>query len=140
MPDLNDMQVEDRAGGMLQEVLRRTHLSTAGDLATVVGEEARAIGAHRGALYVIDCEQRVLVPVPDGTDRAPLNVQGTVAGRAFASSSILPVDDAGGLRLWLPLLDGTERLGVMEMTFAGVAAPVPDGLVVVAERYAHLTA
>jgi serine/threonine protein phosphatase PrpC len=139
MPNPKDTHVERRAGDMLQEVLRRTHLATAADIVTVVAEEARVIGAGPVALYVIDYEQRLLVPVPDGTGREPLNVQGTVAGRAFASSSILPVDDAGGLRLWLPLLDGTERLGVMEMTFADLAGPVPERLLVVAERYAHLT-
>ncbi len=139
MPDPKDTPVVRRAGDMLQEVLRRTHLATAADIVTVVAEEARVIGAGPVALYVIDYEQRLLVPVPDGTGREPLNVQGTVAGRAFASSSILPVDDAGGLRLWLPLLDGTERLGVMEMTFADLAGPVPEQLLVIAERYAHLT-
>lgn len=142
MPNLKDAQVERRAGDMLQEVLRRTHLGTAADIGTVVAEEARAIGASPVVLYVIDYEQRMLVPVPvpNGPRRASLSVQGTVAGRAFTSGSILPVDDADGLRLWLPLLDGTERLGVMEMTFADAAAPVPEGGVVVAERYAHLTA
>jgi serine phosphatase RsbU (regulator of sigma subunit) len=139
--DRSDTELQRRAGRMLQEVLRRTHLSTAGDIGAVVAEEARVIGAGPVVLYVIDFEQRMLVPVPiaDTPRRDPLAVRGTVAGRAFTSSSILTVEDAGGSRLWLPLLDGTERLGVMEMTFADAAAPVPDALVVAAERCAHLT-
>src|SRR4051794_24530433 len=128
---------------MLQAVLRRTHLSSAPDLATVVAEEGRRIGADPLVLYVLDREQKWLVPVPgpraDG--RAVLPVQGTVAGRAFASNSVIELaGDGGGRRLWLPLLDGTERLGVTEFTFADHDAPLPQTLVALCERYAHLIA
>ena len=55
---------------MLQEVLRRTHLSAAPDLATVVAEEGHRIGADGLVLYLLDHEQRCLVPVPGpGTSR-----------------------------------------------------------------------
>jgi len=131
------------ASEMLQEVLRRTHLSSAPDLAGVVAEEARRIGAKPVLIYVLDHEQKCLVPVPgpDSGQREPLPVQGTVAGRAFASSSIVELDaDDGGRRLWLPLLDGTERLGVMKMTFAGGQDPLSRPLVALCERYVHLTA
>jgi len=47
-------------------------------------------------------------------------------------------EDANGERLWLPLLDGTERLGVIDMAFD--EGPVPERTVTVCERYAHLTA
>src|SRR3954453_3784296 len=42
-----------------------------------------------------------------------------------------------GERLWLPLLDGTERLGVMQLAFD--QGPIPERTVTVCERYAHLT-
>ena len=42
------------------------------------------------------------------------------------------------MRLWLPLLDGTERLGVMGMSFAG--GSLSPALVEACERYAHLVA
>ena len=110
------------AGKILQEVLRRSHLSSAPDLATVFAEEARVIGVDALVLYLLDHEQRRLVPVPypGAKDREPLPIQGTMAGRAFASTSIVQLeDDGGGRRLWLPLLDGTERLGVVDMIFRG---------------------
>jgi hypothetical protein len=140
MPDPSDAEFERRVAAMLQAVLARSHLSTAADLATVIAEEARAIGAGPVVLYVIDYAQRTLIPVPsaDAAERTPLPVQGTVAGRAFASSAIVPVDEAGAYRLWLPLLDGTDRLGAIEMTFA--EGPLPDLVVLASERYAHLTA
>jgi hypothetical protein len=129
---------------MFQEVLRRTHLGSALDLGTVLAEEARAIGVEELLLYVVDYEQKWLVPVrgPDAAGRELLSIQGTVAGRAFASTSIVEVEADGGRgrRMWLPLLDGTERLGVMELTFPGRERPLPEAILTVCERYAHLGA
>ena len=124
-------ELDARVGVMFQEVLRRTHLSAPEDLGRVVAEEARRIGVDSLVVYVVDYEQRTLVPVPapDAHASGPLSIQGTVAGRAFASTAILDVEgDAGeGRRLWLPLLDGTERIGVLRLTIAG-GDPVPEPL------------
>jgi hypothetical protein len=125
---------------LLLGLLRRTHLSSASDLARVVAEEATAIGAGDVALYLIDYEQAKLVPVdtPGGTTGASLSVTGTMAGRAFSTTTILQAQaDPKGSRVWLPLLDGTERLGAMGMTFAESPS---EALLRVCERYAHLVA
>ncbi len=45
-----------------------------------------------------------------------------------------------GRRVWLPLLDGTERLGVMEMTFRGTEDELSAHALAVVERYAHFVA
>src|SRR3954470_10665768 len=141
---MNDSaEIQRLAGEMLQAVLRRTHLSSAPDLATVVAEEGRTIGADPLVLYVVDHEQQRLTPVPGAgaEGREVLSVQGTVAGRAFAAASIVELErEGGGRRVWLPLLDGTERLGVAEMTFAEHEEPLADSLRALCERYAHLIA
>ena len=102
---------------LLHGLLRRSHLSTPSNLAVVVADEARSIGARDVVLYLIDYEQGALVPVPGGGlgHGTPLSVAGTVAGRAFSSTSILRShgDRPGLERLYLPLLDGTERVGVI---------------------------
>jgi hypothetical protein len=142
MSDRTDLDA--RAGLMLQEVLRRTHLSAPAQLATVLAEEARALGVASLVLYLVDYEQKLLVPVPatDAAGRKPLPVLGTVAGRAFVTTSVveLEAEDGFGRRLWLPLLDGTERLGVMDATFPGERGSLSEALLTVAERYAHLAA
>ena len=96
----------------------------------VLAEEARAIGADALVLYVVDYEQNWLVPVPGphAAGREALSIQGTMAGRAFATSSIVESRPtaASGRRLWLPLLDGTERLGAMEITFPGAEQSLPE--------------
>jgi serine/threonine protein phosphatase PrpC len=137
-PAPSDAAVAD----LLNELLRRSHLSAPSDLAAVIADQAGRIGAHDVGVYLIDYEQRTLLALPGshGSDLAPLSVTGTIAGRAFATTSILrsSSEDGGGQRLWLPLLDGTERLGVMAMSFDD--AVVSERTAMVCERYAHLTA
>jgi Stage II sporulation protein E (SpoIIE) len=135
-------EIERLAGEMLQEVLRRAHLVSAPELAAVVAEEARTIGAQPLVLYLLDREQKLLIPVPGhgARGREPILIQGTVAVRAFISNSIVELEEDGGRRLWLPMLDGTERLGVAEMTFAGRREPLTEPLMALCERYAHLIA
>src|SRR5215207_8929019 len=140
--DGGDAEIERRAGVLLQEVLRRAHLGAASDIATVVAEEARTIGVDPLVLYLVDYEQKWLIPVPGPATegREPLPVQGTVAGRAYTSTSIVESQDEGpGRRLWLPLVDGTERLGVTEMTLAG-DGPLVGALLGLCERYSHMIA
>jgi len=68
-----------------------------------------------------------------------VSVAGTVAGRAFTSTTILKTPlEAGGHRLWLPLLDGTERLGTLAMSFA--VEEISEQTMEACERYAHLVA
>jgi hypothetical protein len=109
----------------------------------VIAEEARRIGVESLVVYVVDYDQQNLVPVPgpDTGDSTPLAIQGTVAGSAYARTTIFDVENDGGSgrRLWLPLLDGTERIGVLRLTFPG-SERVPEPLVAACERYAHFIA
>jgi serine/threonine protein phosphatase PrpC len=127
---------------LLHELLRRSHLSTPSDLPRIVADQGRSIGARDVVLYLIDYEQETLVPLPGDADSpgSPLSVAGTVAGRSFSSTSILRSkgDVPGMERLYLPLLDGTERVGVIGMSFDEGA--VSDRVVAACERYAHLVA
>ncbi|UGS38142.1 PP2C family protein-serine/threonine phosphatase [Capillimicrobium parvum] len=138
----DDPPTLDRAAAeLLSELLRRTHLSAPSDLARVIAEQAASIGAHDLVLYLIDYDQATLMPVPAGDDdrREPLSVAGTVAGRSFSGTAILEAPRRGhDRRFWFPLLDGTERLGVMGISFP--EDRVEEQTVAVVERYAHLAA
>jgi serine/threonine protein phosphatase PrpC len=140
--DIPEDELAGRAGTMFMEVLRRTHLSTASDLSTVVAEEARRIGIDAAVLYLVDYEQTVLVPVPgpDTANRDVLAVQATLGGRSFSAGTILDTEADGGRRVWLPLLDGTERLGVIELVTTGAPEELSEAALTVCERYAHLIA
>jgi serine/threonine protein phosphatase PrpC len=132
----------DREAGFVYELLRRTHLSAPSDVARIVREQAEGMGATDLELFVVDYELEGLVPLPgaSGDDGEPLSIRGTVAGRSFAETTILTAngDRPGTQRVWIPLLDGTERLGVMAATFPQEA--VSDDLIALAERYGHLVA
>jgi hypothetical protein len=138
-----ETEIDARAGTMFIEALRRTHLGAPEEFAQIFAEAARSIGVTALVIYLVDYEQRTLAPVPsrDAASAQPLSIGGTVAGRAFATTSILNVEADGGQgrRLWVPLLDGTERIGVMSASFA-TQEPLPEELVAVCERYAHLMA
>jgi hypothetical protein len=131
------------AATLLSELLRRTHLAAPGDLPAVVADQARDIGAEAVDLYLIDYDQSFLVALSSASDdgHERLAVTGTVAGKAYSSTTILQVvveKDEGLRRVWLPLLDGTERLGVMAMAFR--THEVAPDTVLICERYAHLIA
>jgi serine/threonine protein phosphatase PrpC len=131
----------DAIGDLLLGLLRRTHLSTPSSVAAAVCEEAARIGATEIGLYLIDYEQSVLVPVPGSAAAGPpLSVAGTMAGRAFSSTTILrtAAQQLGRERVWLPLLDGTERLGVISLSLPDDVISEP--LVAACERFAHLVA
>jgi hypothetical protein len=130
---------------LLAELLRRTHLSAPDDLARIADEEARRAGALGVDLYLLDYEAATLRPLPRGAEddgRDVIPVAGTLAGKAYSASTILESAEAGDgrRRLWVPLLDGTERLGVMGVVLPGGEAGVPVDEVAVWERYAHLVA
>ena len=127
---------------LFTELLRRTHLTAPDELPAVIGEQAGLIGARDLALYVADYEQGMLMPLTGSSDvvREPLSVAGTVAGRAFATTTILRVAGAapGVDRLWVPLIDGTERVGAMSLSFE--EGTISERLVEICERFAHLVA
>lgn len=127
---------------LLKELLRRTHLSAPSDIGATISSQAGSLGATEVAVYLINYEQDTLMPLKTGPADAtePLSVAGTVAGRAYSSSRILraTADAPGQDRVWIPMLDGTERLGAIGMTFDDGA--LSDALTEACERYAHLAA
>ncbi len=140
---LNAGSVHAVATELLTGFLRRTHLCKPSDLADVVADQAEAsLQATDVVLYLVNYEQSALAPVPArrSPQRSAQAVEGTMAGRAFTSGEALSVlaDQPSHRRLWLPLLDGTDRLGTLELTI-----PADDDLpqlVALCERYAHLVA
>lgn len=136
--------MEVAATRLFGEFLRRTHLSAAADVAAITAEEAAVVGWDELVLYLLDYEQEFLrpVPSPQAADRGPLGVESTVAGRAFTTTTVLASDSAGGghRRLWVPMIDGTDKIGVLEMLVPTPGGQVPSTTVLLAERFAHLVA
>jgi hypothetical protein len=105
---------------LLGHLLEASHELAPDELVAAAARAGHALDAEDVAIYLVDYEQTLLVPVPDGTDRAPLEIDTTLAGRAFAAIAVQEADLESGRRLWLPLLDGAERLGVLGLTLPSV--------------------
>lgn len=102
---------------VLGSLLSGSHGLHPDDVPGAIVEHARRLGAADAAVYLVDLEQRLLVPMgvgPAATDEGTLDIDTTMAGRAFRAQVVVESDGGdGGRRLWMPLLDGSERLGVM---------------------------
>ncbi len=105
---------------LLGHLLEASHNLAPDDVVAAVTRAGKAVNAEDVAIYLVDYEQTLLVPLPDGTDRTSLAIDTTLAGRAFAAIAVQEADLESGRRLWLPLLDGAERLGVLGLTLPSV--------------------
>jgi hypothetical protein len=113
------------------DLLAAAHFAVPDDVPGLLAEHARRLGALDAAIFLVDYEQRVLTPLPrpDGPARQAVSVEGTLAGRAFSTISLQWTGD-GGL-LWLPMVEGNERLGVIGFELPG---GMPDDFVDAAQK------
>jgi hypothetical protein len=105
---------------LLGHLLDASHDLAPDELVAAVTRAAQTMDAEDVAVYLVDYEQTMLVPLPDTADRTPLVIDTTLAGRAFTAIVVQEADADSGRRLWLPLLDGAERLGVLGLTLPSV--------------------
>jgi serine/threonine protein phosphatase PrpC len=129
-------------------LLHASHLAAPHELPGLVAEHAAHLGAAGAVVYLVDLQQRVLVPFvgpagPAATELlGPLPVDSTLAGRVYQYVEVLSQPlEAGAVRVWLPLLDGTQRLGVLAVTLPGSGLRPDDELVITRlRRFASLIA
>jgi phosphoserine phosphatase RsbU/P len=110
--------------GLLEALLAATHLVVPDELPGLVERHALRMGAAEAVVYLVDQDQEVLVPLraEGARELAPVVIDATLAGRAYRSVRILDtLDDAGRTVVWVPMVDGAERLGVLQLVFP------PDG-------------
>ncbi|MEU2630868.1 PP2C family protein-serine/threonine phosphatase [Kitasatospora sp. NPDC007106] len=119
---------EAGVGRVVGEFLEMSHDVGPRDIAGLVDDTARALGMAGAAVYLADVQQVRLVPLPDdrprgpGTDETGVPVEGTLAGWAYRTMKPQESSADGRVELWLPLVDGVERIGVLRVA---AAAPGP---------------
>lgn len=116
---MDDGRVERDAvsGRVTADLLAQSHLLSPDNVAEAVSEAAKPLGVLRARIYLADLQQRNLVEIPRGP--GALGIDSTIGGDAYrrVRTNHGRADDVpGGHRLWIPLVDGTERLGVLELT------------------------
>ena len=107
----------------LEDLREDARLAAPYELAGLIDRCARAWGARSAIAYLADLRQQVLVPFVSPNDLgvdtqpAPLDVDSTLAGRAFQTfETHIQEADIDGACAWLPLLVGTDRFGVLGVT------------------------
>jgi hypothetical protein len=93
----------------LVDLLEGAHRAPPERLPAVVAEAGRALDLTIG-VYLADYDQRTLVPLRPGG--AELDIETTVGGDVFRRAGTTVARDG---TLWTILLDGVERLGVLEI-------------------------
>lgn len=79
-------------------------------------------------MYLVDFAQTTLEPLPDRSTHAELpsseEVASTMAGRAFADQTPVVAERSDGFRVWVPILEGSDRTGVLALTVPSVTTEV----------------
>jgi serine phosphatase RsbU (regulator of sigma subunit) len=91
-------------------------------IAPLVAEEVARIGGREVSILLQDYGQELLVPLPGRRllVSEPEPIGDSPAGRAFLKATTVEVPQDGAVRLYLPLLDGSDQVGVMVLTLDSI--------------------
>lgn len=123
---------------VLGSLLDRAHLMPARLVGRLVAQEIEAVGGSDVSIWLQDYDQRSLQPLTGaGLVGGTTPIDGSWPGRAFTQDARVEQELPGGsVRLYLPMLDGSDRVGVLAFTLPGV----DDNDRRLAQRLAGLTA
>jgi serine phosphatase RsbU (regulator of sigma subunit) len=107
----------------LVDLVLRGRRTDPSDVESLVADAGRLLGASTAVAYLANYGESHLVPMASAqaADRRDLSVDGTVAGRAFATGQpvLAPGAASEPRTLWVPLLDADARVGVLEVVLPG---------------------
>ncbi|MEU7903450.1 PP2C family protein-serine/threonine phosphatase [Actinoplanes sp. NPDC049118] len=124
----------------VQRLLDLRRLSLLDELPAALNDTAPLLGAVEVTVLLVDYEQIALWPLTGAASRTNESIQinDTAAGRAFTSAHPVRCDGAADVVLWLPLLHGTERLGVLRVKLEAAPDGPYQALTVIAALVAEL--
>lgn len=122
------------AGRVIAELVSRSHLMRPAEVSTALTQAALPLGVSAARIYLADLQQRqlALLPAGEGQGADVLPIDSTLAGRAYQTVTIqsAPVRGVGtageNYQVWIPLVDGTARLGVLCLTVADASEAMLD--------------
>jgi len=112
----------DRSEGfgerLLGTMIDRAHEMSPELIAPLVAEVIAVIGGRDVTVLLQDYDQLTLVPLPGRglLMEAPMPIDGSLAGRAFLRDELVEQTVGDFVRVYVPLLDGTDRVGVLAFT------------------------
>lgn len=102
----------------LEELIVEAQTVLPFELPALANRCASALDLDAALIYLVDLQQRVLIPLDEAME--PLPVDGSSAGWAYRTISSRVVEEDDGVIVWLPLVDGAERLGVLAVRTASL--------------------
>ena len=110
---------------IIGDLLRRASLTAPDLLAADIAAALQDVGGNHLVLYVVDYEQVNLQPVGIAVDLLAeepkgVAIEGTLAGRAFQLQQLVTAEVDGGWRVFAPVRERAERIGVLEFGFSAV--------------------
>ncbi|RKN49455.1 PP2C family protein-serine/threonine phosphatase [Micromonospora endolithica] len=136
------MSASDPWHRALADLVTRSHRLPPDELPTAVNDVLRPLGV-RATVYLVDVEQHHLRPLPERNGPAGelLSIDASLAGRAFTHVEA-HVGQGPPPRLWLPIVNGTDRLGLLEVFPPAGTDPADetlrDGCLLIAGLVGHL--
>ncbi|RBY98172.1 serine/threonine-protein phosphatase [Blastococcus sp. TF02-8] len=121
--DRDDSALREESLGerVLGSLLDRAHLIPPRLVGPLVAQELAGLGCRDVAIHLQDYDQRTLQPLRGrGLQAEVLPIDGSDTGRAFATEQPVETETADGVRLHLPMLDGSDRVGVLSFTLEEV--------------------
>jgi serine/threonine protein phosphatase PrpC len=108
-------ELASRVDGIIVGLIRASTTLVPDDLVPVLMDQVTTAGFSAAAILLADHEQRLLTPLPGAPDDVSAQqVDASLAGRVFQTERSLSVPDKnGGGTIWLAILDGADRLGVL---------------------------
>ncbi|MEU0369641.1 PP2C family protein-serine/threonine phosphatase [Streptomyces sp. NPDC006283] len=116
----------DRSEGfgerLLGVLLDRAHEMPPQLIAPLIAEEVARVGGRDISILLQDYAQLLLMPLPGRglSVGEPEPIGDSHAGTAFLNATAVEVPQAAGLRMYLPLLDGSDQVGVLALTLKTV--------------------
>jgi hypothetical protein len=103
---------------LLDTTIERAHEMPPHLIAPLVAEVIAAIGGRHVAVLLPDYDQLTLVSLPGQglVVEQPEPIEDSAAGGAFLGDALVEQPVQGGVRLLVPMLDGTDRVGVLAFT------------------------
>jgi Stage II sporulation protein E (SpoIIE) len=110
------MDLEIKFGGLV----RAMRQADPADVPDMMMSAATELGGSDVVVYLVDFEHMVLEPLPDRSTHQEVThseeVSSTIAGRAFLQRRAVIAGRPDGVRVWVPIVEGSDPTGVLALT------------------------
>ncbi|HEV7193494.1 MAG TPA: PP2C family protein-serine/threonine phosphatase [Jatrophihabitantaceae bacterium] len=115
-----EVRMLDRSQRSIGQLLRTQQSAAPDAIVETLMSATGPLGATDLVLYLIDYEHITLMPHPDvlphGERPEVANVDGSMAGRAFQTATVLASQRGDAWQVWVPVMERANKLGVLAMT------------------------